>query len=110
MKKNGILLCVSHDVDSLSTKIMGEKSPIFDIEHTHLFSKKTIRKMLEKAGFEVLEIGDAKSIFRIDYLIHLLPLSLGVKKTLRNFLKKMRLGEKSIKLKPGNFYAIAKKS
>src|SRR4030067_1483160 len=47
LKKGGLMLFFNHDAGAWQNKLMGEKSPIIDIEHTYLFDKSTRRKILE---------------------------------------------------------------
>ena len=54
LKKGGIVLCIVHDSNGLSVKLLGENSPIFDIEHIYLFNKKNLAKTFEKNGFMFL--------------------------------------------------------
>jgi len=109
LKKDGLMLVISHDVESFSARFMGEKSPIFDIEHTQLFSRKTISKILEKNGFKVLEIVNISNTYALEYWIKLSP----VPKLIKTFLKKIfdftGLSSMQITIKPGNFGIIARK-
>jgi 2-polyprenyl-3-methyl-5-hydroxy-6-metoxy-1,4-benzoquinol methylase len=105
LKKRGAILCISHDVSSLSSKLFGEKSPVFDIEHTQLFSKKTIEKILNRNGFKVIQFKNIQSTFTLEYWIRMSPLP----KKLKEFIKKIlgNLNSKKITIKPGNFGVIA---
>ncbi|MDP3026144.1 MAG: class I SAM-dependent methyltransferase [Nanoarchaeota archaeon] len=110
LKKGGLLLCISHDVDSLSSKIMGERSPIFDIEHTQLFSKRTISEILRKNGFEVLEIINFSNKYSLRYIIKLSPLSKPIKKLFIKIFKSTNLLDKKMNIRLGNFGVIARKN
>ena len=46
----GFFVAVVHNERSISSKIFKNRSPIFDVEHTFLFSKLTGIKLLELAG------------------------------------------------------------
>jgi SAM-dependent methyltransferase len=111
LSQGGFILALNHDVESLSARVLKEKSPIIDIEHTCLYSKKTIHKIFCKAGFSPMEVFSPRSIISLRYLIWLLPLPktlkqklLNLKGKFSNFLLKQRL---SIAL--GNLCIIAKK-
>jgi 2-polyprenyl-3-methyl-5-hydroxy-6-metoxy-1,4-benzoquinol methylase len=46
MLKPGGSICIAvHNINSVSAKVLGNKSPIFDVEHTYLYSKSTIKKL-----------------------------------------------------------------
>jgi 2-polyprenyl-3-methyl-5-hydroxy-6-metoxy-1,4-benzoquinol methylase len=107
LKKGGALLCVSHNVDSFSAKLMGEKSPIFDIEHVQLFSKKTIAKILEKNYFKVVKVFDIINTYTLNYWISLAPLPKSVRSSFKKISSTLGLKDKKISIKPGNFGVIA---
>lgn len=109
LKKDGIIIIISHNVNALSSLILGERSPIFDIEHTQLFSKKTISRILINNGFKILEISDLSNIYTLDYWLGISPLPKFIKISLKKVLSALGLSDKNIKIKPGNFYAIAKR-
>jgi SAM-dependent methyltransferase len=107
LKKRGLVLFLNHDASSISAKIMGERSPIIDIEHTYLFDKKTMEKMFKKHNFKVIEIKDATNIHHLSHWLDLFPLSKSVKLILLNILKALHLDKIKIKLNPGNIVLVA---
>jgi 2-polyprenyl-3-methyl-5-hydroxy-6-metoxy-1,4-benzoquinol methylase len=56
LKTNGIIIVQTGDVSSYYARISGNRWPYFLAGHLFYFSKKTIRKMLEKTGFEIIKI------------------------------------------------------
>ena len=72
LKKGGLVLAFNHNMDALAIKLMGERSPVIDLEHLYFFDRKTMRKIFEKAGFEVLEQGRAWNYHSFGYLASLL--------------------------------------
>jgi 2-polyprenyl-3-methyl-5-hydroxy-6-metoxy-1,4-benzoquinol methylase len=57
LKKEGIVALRTGDISSLNAKLAGKHWFFYHlINHVYFFSKDTIIKMLDKAGFEVLEI------------------------------------------------------
>lgn len=109
LKKGGLMLFFNHDVAAWQNKLMGEKSPIIDIEHTYLFDKKTMRKIFEKHHFKVLEVKSAFNIHHLSYWIHLFPIPNFMKIPLIQLLDKIGLGKFKIKLNPGNLVIFAQK-
>src|SRR5579859_904386 len=59
LSAGGVLLCFNHNVESLSARLLGGRSPIIDIEHCFLYSPRTMRMFLERHGFDVVECGPA---------------------------------------------------
>jgi 2-polyprenyl-3-methyl-5-hydroxy-6-metoxy-1,4-benzoquinol methylase len=109
LRPNGQICIAVHNVESISARLLKSKSPIFDVEHTYLYSKKTLRLLLEKAGFKVVEIKHYRNTYSWSYLVHLLPISTSVKKKIiygraNRILKRLKL---TVPL--GNIYAIALK-
>lgn len=109
IKKGGCMLFLNHDVESFFARLMGDKSPIIDIEHTYLYSRETIKKIFQKHNFKVLNVGNAFNIHNLDYWIHLSPIPNNIKILTVKILKFLRLDNLKIKIYPGNLVLIAKK-
>lgn len=101
LSNGGRILLLNHNTDALSAKILGEKSPIFDIEHTYLYSPSTIAKILEKAGFKVVKQGSVRNTYSLAYLTRLVP-------GLRKVSPKLPRGLAGLQLTVplGNLYAV----
>lgn len=109
LRPRGFMLLLQHNVDSITAKVLKEKSPIIDIEHTYLYSPHTLRLLLEKSGFEVVESGAVLNTYSLAYLAHLLPLPSRVKKHAIRLLT--RAGTRArLRLPLGNMYVIARKA
>jgi SAM-dependent methyltransferase len=109
LKKGGALYLVCHNRRSLSCRILGMKSPIFDIEHLQLFSSKSVKTMLRKSGFERIRVRFLFNVYPLHYWLKLLPLPNNFKITLIKFLKKIELGYLPIMLPAGNMAVIGYK-
>jgi SAM-dependent methyltransferase len=111
LSPGGYILALNHDIESFSSRLLKDKSPIIDIEHTYLYSKRTIRKMFSKSGFESLKVFSPKSVLSIRYLMWLFPMPQKLKITLINlkglFLK--FLLKQTIRIPIGNLCIIARK-
>lgn len=112
LSPGGFILALNHDISSFSARLLREKSPIIDIEHTYLYSQETISLLFKKCGFEVMTVFSPKNIVSLQYLLWLIPfLPKHVKLKLlqsRNVLLD-RLLSKRISLKLGNLCIISKK-
>lgn len=109
LKKGGILLFLNHNAEALSAKILGEKSPIIDIEHTYLFDKKTMSKILTKNKFKSLEIKTAFNIHSLSYWLRLFPLPRNFKSNLIKIVQKSFLRNINLTLPAGNMVIFAQK-
>lgn len=104
----GILLLFHHNAEALSARLLGERSPIVDIEHCYLFSPHTMRLLLEKHRFDVLEVGAASNTLSLGHLIHLLPLPAGAKASASRIARVVGAADRlRLRLRLGNLYAIA---
>lgn len=106
LKKNGKLMIVCHDENSLLRKIFRSKWPAFCLQHPQIFNKNTLTNILENAGYIVVERRKSKNYFDMEFLLNNLIWALGIRKIIKsNLLKKISFG-----LKLGNILFIAKKS
>jgi SAM-dependent methyltransferase len=110
LQPGGVLLCLNHNVDAVSSRILKEKSPIIDIEHTYLYSPKTMKRLFENHGLHVLETGPAWNIIRLYSLFRLFPMPKGFKQKLLDFVDRTPLNKIRFTLPLGNLYIIAQKS
>lgn len=110
LQPGGIILCLNHNVEAVSSRILGEKSPIIDIEHTYLYSLRTIKRLFEKHGLRVLEVKPAWNIIRLYSLLRLFPMPHNIKQKLLDFVNRTPLSKLSFTLPLGNLYVIAQKT
>lgn len=109
LKKGGMVLFFNHDIQALPNRILGEASPIIDIEHTYLFNKKTMKKIFTKHGFKVLAVESAYNVHNVAHWALLAPVPKFFKLPLRVALKFFRLAGIRVKMYLGNFVLYAKK-
>lgn len=109
LKPGGLAYFITHNVDSLQAKILGEKSPIIDVEHIYLFNKTTLPRLLEMMGFEVMGVADVRNSYPLDYWVRMFPMQRTVKTVLRNSLKLFGLGSISLPLKAGNIFVVGRR-
>lgn len=111
LKKDGFILAFNHDVDSFSSKLLGEKSPIIDIEHTYLYTTKTITKIFKKHKFKVQKIYSPINIISLRHFLWLLPLPRTIKKNITRIKKTFvsDILDISFPIQLGNMCLIAQK-
>lgn len=109
LKPEGQLILAVHNVKSFSALLLKNKSPIFDVEHTYLFSKVSIRMLLESTGFKNIKVKHYKNSYSIAYLIHLMPMPKKLKVFLLNSSFVNLFRRIKLKVPLGNIYAIASK-
>lgn len=107
LKKNGLVICINHDVSSFSARILGESSPIFDIEHTYLYSKKTLAAIFKKNGYQVKEVFSVKNTYPLAYWLRMFPLQYYIKKIIHSLLSALNLSDTRLSLEAGNIGILA---
>ncbi len=106
----GVLLCFHHNVQSLTARILGENSPIVDIEHCYLYSPATLTLLLNKHGYDVPESGAASNRLSLRHLLHLLPGPANLKRKIERAVDLTGIGRTSLRLRLGNLYAIGRRT
>ncbi len=109
LKKGGAFLVVSHNRESLSARLLGMKSPIYDIQHLQLFSPRSIKYLFEKSGFVRVEVKVILNRYPLHYWVKLLPFPKKMKLALIPILKKTGLGYIPIPLPAGNMLVVGYK-
>ncbi len=110
LKKGGAIALVTHNAGNTLHKILGKKSPIIDIEHLQLFSKRSIKFALKNNGFKNIRIIEIKNSYHLNYWINLLPIPKIVKNIFQVALTKyFPFLNGKLTLNVGNIMVIAKK-
>jgi SAM-dependent methyltransferase len=109
LKNHGALFVVCHNYRALSARLMGLRSPIFDLEHLQLFSPKSVREALTRAGFAGVELHTVVNSYPLHYWAKLAPLPKVVKSRLLQRLKTARVGRILLSAPVGNIAAIGYK-
>jgi SAM-dependent methyltransferase len=109
IKPGGALFLIGHNRRAFSAKVLGRKSPIFDIEHMQLFSPSSVRNLLKAAGFAKIEVRTVYNRYPIRYWAQLFPFPKGLKTRVLGFLKTNPVGRLMVPLPAGNLAVIAYK-
>jgi SAM-dependent methyltransferase len=107
LKDGAPVVIAVHNQKSFSEKILKDKSPIYDVEHTYLYSKKTLAHILKLAGFSNIKVKTYWNWVTIDYLIHLMPIPSKLKAFMNSMKIKRYYQKISLYLPLGNIYAVA---
>ena len=70
LKPGGLLVVHTIDIDSLFARLMGARWPWLMEMHIYYFSRRTMRAMLEKCGFQVLSDRPQGRYLRLGYLMN----------------------------------------
>jgi SAM-dependent methyltransferase len=107
IKPGGAIFIVCHNRRAALARILGRRSPIYDIEHLQLFSPRSARKLLERAGFHSVEVRPVINRYPVGYWAKLLPAPAPIKNRLLAFLAQSGLGARTLAAPVGNLAAIA---
>ena len=106
LKPGGALFLIGHNRNAVSAKILGRKSPIFDVEHVQLFSKPSARQMMERAGFTGVSVRSFVNRYPLHYWLKLLPLPARLKPGLMRFSKAIQVGYVPLPMPAGNMAVV----
>jgi SAM-dependent methyltransferase len=102
LKPGGAFVAVCHNRRALSARVLGKKSPIFDIEHMQLFSPQSGRTLLTHAGYERVRASMIVNRYPVYYWSRLLPIPGGRKDSVVDRLKRSAIGRAAVSLPAGN--------
>lgn len=109
LRPGGHILALNHNVRAVSARLLGERSPIVDIEHTYLYSPATMRALFAKAGFIEAEVRSVRNTYSLAYLTQLVPLPAGLKSRLLPALRAGPAARIRVTVPLGNLCLIAPK-
>lgn len=105
LQPGGVAVAITHNTKSISSRILGRKSPILDVEHTYLFNQKNLAQLFKKVGFSSVEAFSISNRYPIRYWVHLCP----GPKPLKEKIQSLKIANKRLKLFAGNIAAIGRK-
>jgi SAM-dependent methyltransferase len=106
----GAAVCVTHNTRAWSAKILGERSPIYDIEHTYLFDHHNLPRLFARAGFAEAESFPVANRYALRYWLHLAPMPRLLKRAALWTLERLWLADRKVNLRAGNFAVVARKA
>lgn len=109
LRPGGLILCLNHNVAAVSARLLGERSPIIDIEHTYLYSPATLARIFRVHGFRIRRVGPVLNTYTLHYLTRLVPLPGPLKRRLLDRLRAAQLGRARLSVPLGNLYLVAQK-
>lgn len=107
--EGGYIAVVCHDRLSIVNRLLGRKSPIFDIEHLQMFSRDGLEALIRRAGFDVIHSKSIMNRYPLGYWLRLIPLPRRLKSLVERFRRSVILSL-PISLKVGNRLVVAQKT
>jgi SAM-dependent methyltransferase len=109
LKEDGALFVISHNRRSVSAKLLGMKSPIYDIEHLQLFSPRSAQYLLAQAGFSEVDVRIVRNTYPLSYWLKLLPLPIAVKRGCISAATRSAIGNLPLSVPAGNMAVVGYK-
>lgn len=103
----GALIVVCHNRRAVVNRLLGRRSPIFDVEHLQLFCPVTLRRLLESAGFSDVRLLRVTNRYPLRYWVRLLPLPQVLKAAALKMVGRTGLGSFPVVLPAGNIAGVA---
>jgi SAM-dependent methyltransferase len=107
LRPGGAFFLIGHNRRALSARLLGRKSPIFDIEHLQLFSPESFRRLLSAAGLGDGIVWRIANRYPLSYWVRLFPLPSALKSALGAVLRVSQAGRLPLALPAGNLAAVA---
>jgi SAM-dependent methyltransferase len=80
----GRALFIQHDAGAWANRLLGERSPIIDVEHIFLYDRRTIARIFTQCGFEVERVFAVRNRYPLSYWAKLAPLPAAFKSVISN--------------------------
>ncbi|MBW8887825.1 MAG: class I SAM-dependent methyltransferase [Fibrobacteres bacterium] len=106
-RPGGLLYLIVHDAEGLQARLFGEKSPIIDVEHIYLFSRKTLALAAARAGYQPLSVFPIRNSYPLEYWITHAPIPF--RRAIAKAAQASGLGRLRLPLSLGNIGMVARK-
>jgi SAM-dependent methyltransferase len=110
LRPGGALLLVAHNRRALSARVLGERSPIYDVEHLQLFSPRSACALLTQAGLTDVSAWVIVNRYPLTYWVRLSPLPRGVKDSTIRALSASPLRSMTVPVPAGNMAVVGFRS
>ena len=105
IKPGGYFAISCHNRLSLTNKILGEKSPIFDVEHLQVFTDQGIEKLFSGLNFKIVYSNKYRNKYPLSYWLKIAPVGEKIKDYVETKKKLFGLG---ISINVGNHMIVGR--
>jgi SAM-dependent methyltransferase len=102
LRPGGAFVTVTHDYRAPVNRLLGKRSPIIDIEHMQLFSKRSVRYLFESTGYSDIVVNAFVNSYSLRYWTRLAPLPSGMKSMLSKLMTSSGMGNIKLGVNVGN--------
>lgn len=109
LRKDGLLLLLNHNIRSWFPRVLGERCPMYDIEHIYLFDKRTVVRLMQNNGYEPVAVRNTPNSYALSYAVKMFPLPGVLKRLLLALCEKTGLASWRLRLPAGNMVSVGRK-
>jgi SAM-dependent methyltransferase len=110
LRPGGALVVVTHDHRGWINRLLGRRSPIIDVEHMQLFSRRSLETLFARAGFEQIGVETFINTYSLRYWLRLLPLPGTLKRIALRLLSGLGVAHWRAGMNVGNLMTAAFKA
>ncbi len=109
LRPGGVLLAVNHNIRSRFARALGERCPMYDVEHIYLFNPATISALLTRCGFQVKCARGIATSYTCQYALKMFPLPSWIRAAAGGLISICGLNNRSVSFPGGNMVAVGMK-
>ena len=102
LRPGGAFVTVTHDYRSLVNRLLGKRSPIIDIEHLQLFSRRSVWHLFESIGYTDIRVNAFVNTYSLRYWMCLAPLPRSIKTALAKLVSALGMANAKLGVNVGN--------
>ena len=109
LRPGGAFVTVTHDYHAPVNRLLGRRSPIIDIEHLQLFSKRSLRHLFQGVGYNQFRVNAFRNRYSLRYWMRLTPIPGALKRAGDAVMEKTGLAKAKLSANVGNLFAAGLK-
>jgi len=102
LRPGGAFVTVTHDYRSWVNRLLGQRSPIIDVEHMQLFSVPSARRVFDSCGYQKVTVTAFVNTYSLRYWLRLMPLPVVAKRASSALMSGTGLLSNKLSLNVGN--------
>lgn len=107
LRPGGAFVSVTHDYSAPLNRALGRRSPIIDVEHMQLFSRRSIEELLSRAGYVDIDVKPFSNRYALSYWMRLVPAPASLKRSAITAMNALGVGRLKLSANVGNTMAVA---
>src|SRR5262249_20653578 len=105
----GVVILINHNIRSWLPRLLGERCPMYDVEHIYLFDKRTVTRLLQNNDFQALSVRNVSNRYALSYAVKMFPFPRFLKAFLLRLVERAGLASWPIRLPAGNMVTVGRK-